>query len=44
VHAVSILEHVVVIGEGSSRLGVLSRGLPLSLFEMLLATSGGLGT
>ncbi len=38
-----ILKHVVG-GEGSSRLGVLLRGLPFSLFDMLLATKGVLGT
>jgi hypothetical protein len=42
--AISILKHVVVIGEGSFKLGVISRGPPLSLFDMFLATKGGLGT
>jgi hypothetical protein len=33
---------LVVVGEGSSRLGTLSGGLsPLSLFDMLLVTGGG---
>ncbi len=41
---VSILRSVIVVGEGSSTLGVLSRGPPLSLFDMLLATRGCLGT
>ncbi len=36
----SILRCVIVVGEGSSRLDVLSD----SLFDMLLATGGGLGT
>jgi hypothetical protein len=40
-HKVSMaLQHAIVIGEGSSRLSVLSRVLPLSLFDMLLATKG----
>jgi hypothetical protein len=39
-HVISILKHVIVISEGSSRLNVLSRVLPLSLFDMLLATRG----
>jgi len=43
--AVSILRSAVVVGEGSSRLDLLSEGPPLSLFDMLLATGGGgLGT
>ncbi len=52
--AISILKRAVGVGEGSSRLGVLSGGLPfslfdmlgppLSLFDMLLATREGLGT
>jgi hypothetical protein len=29
-----ILRHDIVIGEGSSRLGVFSRGLPLSLLDI----------
>jgi hypothetical protein len=37
-HAVSILTRVIAIGESSSRLGVISRGPPLSLLDMLLAT------
>jgi hypothetical protein len=41
---ISILRHVVTVGEGSSRLGTLSGGSPLSLFDMLLATGGGSGT
>jgi hypothetical protein len=34
--AVSILKCVVEVGEGSSKLGILSGGLPLSLFDMLI--------
>ncbi len=33
-----ILKHAIVIVEGSSRLGVLSRGPPLLLLDMLLMT------
>ncbi len=49
--AICILRRAVAVGNGSSRLGVLSGGLPLSLFDMLgllfslfdmlLATRGG---
>jgi hypothetical protein len=42
-HAISILRHDVAIGEGSSRLGILSKGPALSLFAMLLAIGGGSG-
>ncbi len=35
---------VVVVGEGSSRLGILSGGPPLSLFDMLMGSGGGWGT
>jgi hypothetical protein len=42
--AISILRRVVVVSEGSSMLGLLSGGPPLSLFDMLLLTRGGLGT
>jgi len=38
------LKCVVAIGEGFSRLGLLSGAPPLSLFDMLLATRRGLGT
>jgi hypothetical protein len=41
---ISILKHVVALGEGSSRLGLLSRSPPLSLFDMLFARERGLGT
>jgi hypothetical protein len=44
VQAVSILRHVGTIGEGLSKLGILLRGPPLSLFDVLLATKVGLGT
>jgi hypothetical protein len=30
------LKHVITVGEGSSKLGVLSRGLPPSLFDIFL--------
>jgi hypothetical protein len=43
-HAISILKRVIVVGEGFSRLGVLSRGSPLSLFDMLLTIGKGLET
>ncbi len=39
-HVISILKHVA-ISEGFSKLGVLSRGPALSLFDMLLAIRGG---
>ncbi len=39
----SILRHAVAIGEGSSKLGLLSSGPPF-LFDTLLAISGGSGT
>jgi hypothetical protein len=42
--AISILRRVVAVSEGSSMLGLLSGGPPLSLFDMLLLTRGGLGT
>jgi len=42
--AISILRGAVVVREGSSKLGLLSGGPPLSLFDMLLVTRGGLGT
>ncbi len=40
-HAISILRRAIAIGKDSSRLGILSRGPPLSLFDMLLAIGGG---
>jgi hypothetical protein len=33
-HVISILRHVVIGGEGFFRLDILSRGLPLSLFDI----------
>ncbi len=44
VQAISILKHDVAISEGSSRLCILSRGPPLSLFNMLLTIRRGSGT
>ncbi len=44
VEVISILKHVVALGEGSSRLGLLSRSPPLSLFDMLFTRERGLGT
>ncbi len=41
VQTISILKCVVVVGKGSSRLSILSRGPPLSLFDMLRATKRG---
>jgi len=38
------LRHAIAVGEGFSRLGVLSRGRPLSLFDMFFATGKGSGT
>lgn len=38
---VSSLKRAVVVGEGSSRLGLLSRGPPFSLFDTFLATGRG---
>lgn len=38
---VSILKRAVVVGEGSSRLGLLSRGPPFSSFDTFLATGRG---
>jgi hypothetical protein len=42
--AIFILRWAVVVSEGSSMLGLLSGGPPLSLFDMLLTTEGGSGT
>jgi hypothetical protein len=41
---VSTLKCVVEVGEGSSKLGIFSRGPPLSLFDMLLVTRRVSGT
>jgi hypothetical protein len=43
-HAISILKHVVVAGEGSSKLPMLSHFPSFSFFDMLLVTSEGFGT
>ncbi len=40
VHAISILRCDITLGEDSSRLGILSRGSPLSLFDILLVRGG----
>jgi len=39
-YAIFILKQVVAISKGFSRLGILSRGPPLSLFDMLLVIGG----
>jgi hypothetical protein len=44
VQMISILRQALVIGEGSSRLGILSEGPPLFSFDMLLVIGGGLRT
>ncbi len=41
---ISILRQALVIGEGSYRLGILSKGPPLFLFDMLLVIGSGLRT
>jgi hypothetical protein len=41
---VFISKHVITISEASSRLGVLSKDPPLSLFGMFPSTKRGLGT
>ncbi len=43
VQVFSILRHVVAIGEVSLRLGILLRGPPLSVFDMVFTTRRGLG-
>jgi hypothetical protein len=40
---ISILRCVVAIGDGFSRLGVLSRGPPFSFFDMFFVLKRGLG-
>jgi hypothetical protein len=35
-HATSILKQVIIVGEGSSKLGVLISAPPFSFFDMLL--------
>jgi len=37
---VPILKHAIAVGEGFSKLGILSKGPPLSLFDMLIAIKG----
>jgi hypothetical protein len=39
--AIFILKHVIIVGEGSCKLGIFLKGPPLSLFDMFLATGGG---
>ncbi len=39
-HAISILRHAILVGEGSNRSCICTWGPPLSLFDMLLGTSG----
>jgi hypothetical protein len=41
-HVVFILKHVIIVGDGFSRLGIVSRGPPFLLFDMLFTTRGGL--
>jgi hypothetical protein len=36
-----VVTHVVATGEGSCKLGVLSKGPPFSLFDMLILTREG---
>jgi hypothetical protein len=43
-HVASISKHVVTVREGFSRLGALSNLPPLSLVDLLHATSGGFGS
>ncbi len=43
-YAISILKHVVVIGEGLSKLSVLLGGPPIFVFDMFFAIGRGLGT
>jgi hypothetical protein len=38
------LRHVIVVGEGFSRLGIILKGHPLLLLDIFLATRGGLRT
>ncbi len=44
VQMISILKRADTVDEGSYRLGILSGGPPLSVFDMLLATRGVLRT
>ncbi len=41
--AITILSRAIAVGEGFSKLGILSRGPTLLLFDMLLATGGDSG-
>jgi len=43
-YAISILKHVIVIGEGLSKLSVLLGGPPIFVFDMFFAIGRGLGT
>jgi hypothetical protein len=43
-HATSILRHIIIIGEGSSKLTIFLGFASLFLFYMLLAIGGGFGT
>ncbi len=43
-HAVSILRCAIAVGEGYSRIGILSRDPFLSLFDVLLTIGRGSGT
>jgi hypothetical protein len=38
---ISILKLAIVVCEGSSKLNVFSRSLPISLFDMFLMVEGG---
>jgi hypothetical protein len=40
-YVISILRCVVIVGEGSSRLSILLRGPPFSLFDMFFVARGG---
>jgi hypothetical protein len=42
-HVIFILKHVAISG-GSSKLGILSRVPPLSLFDMIIETRKDMGT
>jgi hypothetical protein len=43
-HAISILKHIFVVGEGFSKLPMLSHFPSLSFFDMLHVSSEGFGT
>ncbi len=40
-HATSILRHIIIIGEGSSKLTIFLGFTSLFLFDMLLTVGGG---